>query len=345
MFGRCLVDPETLQRVPINTEAKSSDYEPSNHIESPQSSELSVGSQHKESIIDSLSDEFEDFFKESTCCAGTLPDHTLHKFTTFSKNCHEVPVAEPLVFPSSQGMTVRQYYTTYIHRSPEQCVEEFMSPQRSEEWKLARKFSLTASDFGAAAGENAFESPDQLIEKKLKIPFQGNAATQWGSAMEPRASEAFLQFAKHSISSVSTLIDVNLVKYSSSSWMAVSPDNILRYVKNGRVCYDLVEYKCPTRDTGIKHPYAKYPENIPPYYKCQMLGIWGHCNDNGGIYILEGDQIVKYFIGKVWFVVWQPQRLWVTPFEPKLVEWRELHLKLRAWYFEKFLPALYELTQ
>jgi len=317
MFGRCLVDVETLEP-----------------LDSPQVSE-----EVKED------DDFSDFFKDTACCSGTLPEHVNHKFTVFSKHAPKIPVAEPLSFPSSKGMTIRQYFMTFIHRTPEQCLTEYKSPQRSEEWKLARKFALTASDFGGAAGQNAFESPEELINKKLRIPFQGNAATQWGTCMEPRAGEAFLQFARHSISSTSTLIDVNLVKYSSSSWLAVSPDNILRYEKNGRLHYDLVEYKCPTRDSGPRHPYAKYSENIPPYYKCQMLGIWGHCNDNQGILVIEGDELKQVYIERVWFVVWQPQRLWITPFKPSLQEWRELHLKLRAWYFERFLPALFEMTQ
>jgi histidyl-tRNA synthetase len=37
----------------------------------------------------------------------------------------------------------------------------------SEEWKLARKFALTASDFGGAAGQNAFESPEELRNKNI----------------------------------------------------------------------------------------------------------------------------------------------------------------------------------
>ena len=291
--------------------------------------------------------DLSEFFEPSTCCAGTLPEHTKHNFFKFSKDLPPVPQSEPLSFPSSKGMTVRQYYDSFIHRTPEQCIEEFKSPQRSEEWKLARKFSLTASDFGAAAGTNAFQSPEELLEKKLHVPFQGNEATQWGSAMEPKAGEAFLQFAKHSISSTARLYEVNLVKYSTSSWLAVSPDNILWYRDiEGKEHWDLVEYKCPTRDSGPKHPYKKYPENIPPYYKSQMLGIWGHCNDNQGICILnDQNNIEQHYIDKVWFVVWQPYRLWVTPYSPSMKEWRDLHEKLRQWYFEHFLPSLYALTQ
>jgi putative phage-type endonuclease len=305
--------------------------------------------QQMKADMSDMSDEvLAEFFAPSSCCAGTMPEHAQQNYFAFCKSLKPVPLAEPLQFPSSKGLSLRQYYDVNIQRTPQQCLEEFKCPQRSEAWKLARKFSLTASDFGAASGNNAFESPEELLEKKLKVPFQGNEATQWGSAMEPRAAEAFLQFAKTSISSTARLYDVNLIKFSSSSWLAVSPDNILCWRdSSGKEHWDLVEYKCPTRDSGPMHPYRKYEGNIPPYYKSQMLGIWGHCNDNGGIYILneETQEITQHYIEKVWFVVWQPTRLWVSPFTPLMTEWRTLHEKLRAWYFEKFLPSLYFQTQ
>lgn len=325
-FGGVLVDVETLE---------------------PSASVPSVKSKHLDQ--DDMSDEvLAEFFGLTSCCAGTLPEHAKQNYYAFCKNLVPVPIAEPLQFPSSKGMSLRQYYEQNIHRTTEQCLEEFKSPQRSEAWKLARKFSLTASDFGAASGNNSFESPEALLEKKLKVPFQGNDATQWGCAMEPMAAEAFLQFARSSISSTVRLYDVNLVKFSSSSWLAVSPDNILWWKdSSGKEHWDLVEYKCPTRDSGTNHPYKKYEGNIPPYYKSQMLGIWGHCNDNGGIYILneETQEITQHYIENVWFVVWQPKRLWVTPFIPQMTQWRALHEKMRAWYFEKFLPTLYYQSQ
>jgi putative phage-type endonuclease len=322
-FGGTLVDVETLEAIPSQ----------SNHRD----------------VDDDMSEEvLAEFFGPSTCCTGTFPEHAQQNYQKFCMELTPVPLAEPLQFPSSKGMTLRQYYEQNIHRTSQQCLEEFLSPQRSDAWKLARKFSLTASDFGAAAGQNVFQSPEDLLEKKLKVPFQGNQATQWGCAMEPRAGEAFLQFARRSISGTARLYDVNLVKFSSSSWLAVSPDNVLYYKDvNGKEHWDLVEYKCPVRDSGPVHPYKKYKGNIPPYYKCQMLGIWGHCNDNGGIYIRneETQEITQHFLEKVWFVVWQPERLWVTPFFPQVSEWRTLHEQLRGWYFEKFLPSLYALTQ
>jgi putative phage-type endonuclease len=337
MFGRTLVDVETLEPY---TDSDSAVRPPSPSLTKALPVSLEVFPE------DNVNEVPDDYFCHGTYKTGTLPEHVKHSFHSFSASCEECPPATSLDFPSSEGLTLRQYYETFIHRTPEQCRDEFLSPQRSEAWKLARKFSLTASDFGAASGNNSYDSPDDLLKKKLHVPFQGNAATQWGCAMEPRAAEAFLQFAKSTLSSTSKLYDVNLVKYSSSSWLAVSPDNVLYWKdSDGKEHWDLVEYKCPTRASHVHHPYKKYEGNIPPYYKCQMLGIWGHCNDNQGIYIrLDSGEIIQKYLDKVWFVVWQPKCVWITHYTPSLEEWRDLHKKLRAWYFERFLPSLYNLT-
>ncbi len=288
------------------------------------------------------------FFSESTMRAGTLPHHTKFNFKSFSKqssshsSAQEEPQESTPQFPAAHELTLRQYYYKHIHRSPEECEQEGQWEQRSEEWKNARKFALTASDFGAAAGTNPFESTETLLKKKLEETFQGNAATRWGSAMEPMAAEAFLQYAQSRWGKEDAPVKLhhpNLIKYSASSWLAVSPDGVLEYTDSlGKKHYDLVEFKCPTKAPTGKHPYAKYDGNIPPYYASQMLGIWGYCNSNGGI-VIEGRPVV---LERVWFVVWQPSDLWVSPYEPSFEAWKELHISLRKWYFELFLPSLYK---
>lgn len=322
-------EPYTLKPEPLKAEHDSDEYE-------------EIDANHEIDEIQDIDKDMNLYFdNKGTTLAGTLVEHQKHSYSFFSKHCSPIPIAQPVDFPSAKGLTLRQFYEVYIHRTPLQCHEEFQSPQRSEEWKLARKFSLTASDFGAAAGKNQYDSPEQLVQKKIHTPFQGNSATQWGCEMETRAAEAFLNFAKISLSSKAKLYDVNLVKFSSSSWLAVSPDNILCWTDaQGTEHWDLVEYKCPTRSSD-RHPYAKYENNIPPYYKCQMLGIWGHCNDNQGIFIQKDGEIIQKYLENVWFVVWSPNHLWVTHYSPNIKEWRDLHFSLRAWYFEKFLPALY----
>ncbi len=286
----------------------------------------------------------EEFFKVNTARAGTLPTHLLYNFDDFASEWQPSSEVPQLEFPYAQG-TLRDYYYKHIHRTPQQCLEERYFAQRSQEWKDARKFALTASDFGAAAGTNPFETGESLLERKLNVPFQGNAATAWGSAMESKAAEAFLQYAQLFMGATSSLHFPNLIKYSDSSWMAVSPDGVLQYTDaQGVEHFDLVEFKCPTRAPNGKHPYARYEGCIPPYYASQMLGIWGYCNANGGIPLTFDGQERLVKLEKVWFVVWQPTDLWVSPMQVSMGEYEELLFKLRKWYFELFLPRLYART-
>jgi len=239
-------------------------------------------------------------------------------------------------FPQGDLISVREYYQKYIARTEEECDDEGQAPQRSLKWKEARKFPLTASDFGAAAGDNPFSSPDDVLKKKLYGKFNGNDATKWGSYCEPKASEAFLIWAKENLDPEARLHELNLTKWSGKPWLAVSPDGILEYKLNDITQFDLVEYKCPTKIFTDEHPYKKYKGNTPPYYYDQMLGIWGLTNEMGGMKI-EGE---PRKLGRAWFVVWQPTSLWITPHDFLEEEYKSLYEKLRIFYFGKMLPTL-----
>lgn len=247
-------------------------------------------------------------------------------------------VSKPQEFPKKDteeeiDISPKEYFQRYIHRTDEQCKEEREAPQRSLKWKEARKFCLTASDFGSAVGDNPFSSPDDLVQKKLWQTFDGNDATKWGTYCEPKAGEAFLEWAKKTLDKDAKLHEYGLLKWSTTPWLAVSPDGVLEWKdKEGIIHYDLVEFKCPTRISTEGHPYKKYANNTPPYYRDQILGIWGLVNLHGGI-----DQKK---LENIYFVVWQPTTLWITKHDFTQEDWNKLYLQLKKWYFSKFLPSL-----
>lgn len=247
---------------------------------------------------------------------------------------HIEEVADP--FPTGSSITATDYFTTHVARTPEQCASEGTAPQRSMEWKNARRFAITASDFGAALGNNAYCSPDDLVRKKVWDTFRGNDATQWGSTQEVRAEEAFEAWAKENIAEDAQLHTFNLTKFSEVPWIAVSPDGVLTYTKDGVVHADLVEYKCPTKTQTEVHPYQQHPKSTPPYYRDQMMGMAHYINACGGIPLLGA----KRKLEGAWFVVWQPRTLWVVKHEIDEVEWTtRIFPGLRSFYFTKLLPA------
>ena len=233
-------------------------------------------------------------------------------------------------------LSVRDYFSRFVDRTPDACAAEAAAPQRSVKWKEARKFALTGSDFGAASGSNPYSSQQDLVTKKLWNSFAGNDATKWGSTCEPLAGDAFLHWAKSTLDPEAKLHSFGLLKWSATPWLAVSPDGVLEWTDKGSKVFDLVEFKCPTRISTEGHPYGKYPHNTPPYYRDQMLGIWGLANENGGI-VIDGEPRV---LRDAWFVVWQPTTLWVTLHSFSADNWTALRLLLRKWYFGRFLPAL-----
>jgi len=245
--------------------------------------------------------------------------------------------AFPTKRPDEPLLTPRDFYAKYVARTPEECAAELAAPQRSAAWLRARSLAITASDFGAAAGHNAYNSPEELLERKLWDTFQGNDATAWGSHCEEFAGHAFSTWYKsaHPAAKRVVLHSENLIKSASAPWMAVSPDGLLETEgEDGEVKMELVEFKCPVRDGGRSgHPYAKYAGNVPPYYMDQVQGISGYLNSNLGGY--RGIPITG-----IWFVVWRPTYMWVTRVMVDASYYSGTLLPaLQSFYFQKLLPA------
>jgi putative phage-type endonuclease len=184
--------------------------------------------------------------------------------------------------PASVRIKPSEFYAQFVARTPEQCEEELKAPQKSEQWLQARKYSITASQFGSAVGTSPYQSPDALVIDKLWNTFTGNAATQWGNEHEHHAKETFCQWFSQHINVPFRFIEENLMKFSDEPWMAVSPDGIVQYEMDGQLCEDLVEFKCPAYyRNAVNHPYAKYTKQTPPHYMSQMQGIMGYLNAHG----------------------------------------------------------------
>ncbi len=220
-------------------------------------------------------------------------------------------------------LSVKDFYKVFVERTPEMLQKELRAPQRSLEWKAAREYCLTASNFGAAVGHNPYQSPENLVKEKLWNTFQGNFATAYGTAHEDDArfeTEAFIQ----ETFGPSSFEYPNLMKCASEPWIAVSPDGLAK-TPDGTI---LLEFKCPLKDTDA-HPYAKHKYCMPEYYFDQVQGILGFYNE-----------LLKEPIEYALFVVWQKHQTWITKVPYEKVYFQELYRGLRSWYFEMYLPAL-----
>jgi putative phage-type endonuclease len=231
---------------------------------------------------------------------------------------------EPEETPDIVEISPTEFYKQFVEKTVDQANDLTNAEQRSESWKKAREYILTASNFGAATGNNPHMSPIALVKDKLWNEFQGNKFTEYGNLHEPDARSSFLEYI-HTFDPGATLEERNLITTSDCPWLGVSPDNFLRW-SDGTI--DLVEYKCPY---FLKegHPYKQHPGNIPPYYYDQMQGILGYMN-----------QFVKQSMQASWFVVWTPNLTFVTRLKYDADYWQSMYQKLHSWYFSLFLPSL-----
>jgi len=264
--------------------------------------------------------------------------------------------------PPKERMTVSDFVRKYVSKTAQQCLDIEKAEQRSLAWKHARKYAVTTSQFGAAAGLSPYSKPTDVVIAKLWETFSGNAATRWGTEHEPRAAAAYLTWAREDLrrqyASFGTEVaarvaaslvveERGLIQYPATPWMGASPDGIARWVDpEGKTRRRLVEYKCPyflLRTAG--HPYAKHGDPpLPPQYRAQIQGVMGMFADEDKR-ISDGAEN-KSLRGEVWgitdcdFVVWQPKRCWVSriPFDRQF--WKEtLDPALQSWFAERFLPA------
>jgi putative phage-type endonuclease len=125
-------------------------------------------------------------------------------------------------------------------------------PQRSQAWLDARENLITASEVASALGENKYQTLKAYVKQKAgHTPrFKGNAATRWGTLLEPTAQALYEKQTGRK------LIEMGLVPHPRHSILAGSPDGIT-------LCGRLVEIKCPP-----KRPIGD--GSVPQHYMPQI---------------------------------------------------------------------------
>ena len=141
-----------------------------------------------------------------------------------------------------------------------------MIEQRSKEWFEQRKGKITGSVVGAILGLSPYMSRNDVMRKMVReyhwvaSEFKGNAATQWGQAMEPHAIADF---------ELDTGLEVTQAGFElwDEDWLGASPDG---YVGANA----LIEVKCPYSLRNKENPEFKHMREIQHYYaqiQIQML--------------------------------------------------------------------------
>lgn len=118
------------------------------------------------------------------------------------------------------------------------------------EWHAQRAGMLSASNFAAAMGISPHCSRQCLwrILRGLEAPFEGNAATEWGSRHEAEA------IAAYEVATGALVIPAQQVIHREHKWICGTPDG---YVDDG-----IIEVKCPFN--------LKVHDSVPAHYMAQV---------------------------------------------------------------------------
>lgn len=251
---------------------------------------------------------------------------------------NQLPESLSTVTLPKKKLTPEEFYDTFVNVTEKQCIAIETAKQGSMEWKCARQYRITASDFAAAIGNNKYLTPEELVNRKVMNTFNGNEATEWGSTHERDARATFkkwfidavdILYGNYGIPNQSNIefSEPNLLVYPDTPWMGVSPDGLVTWTHpTGNRITDLIEYKCPMKSTS-SHPYARYEQNVPDYYKTQIDGIRGSLESHG------------IPITRTYFVVWQPTSTWITNYE-STYPYELLLQQLKEFYFTSLLPDI-----
>lgn len=125
--------------------------------------------------------------------------------------------------------------------------------QGTDEWRLARRGRVTASEFATICGLSPWCTPQslwQLATGRIGGDWAGNEHTQHGTAYESTARDAYCRLTGNVVETCGLFI------HRGHTWLAASPDGLIGD-------HGLLEIKCPTRSVHTTVPLA---------YMCQIQG-------------------------------------------------------------------------
>jgi len=288
-----------------------------------------------------------------------------------------VKVFQEKELPGLPRLITKDTMNAFLAVTAEQVVNIRSFKQRSPEWLQARVGRLTASNFGAAAGFNPHQSPNQLLQELLWGSFEGNRATRWGTIMEDVAKLDYIKHMydqhfmtarrigelrkNHDVTPFECKVwECGLTVFEEAPFLAGSPDGLVHTnTFDGKELRLLLEIKCPGPDP--KKPYSeqaayqesKYPDipaGIPPYYYCQIQGLMAIYKLQHTDFVvktvaaLPEDQQALLDAGDVW----NPSLNQVVPssLDVKRYSFNEqfwtntLFPRLQSFYYDRYLPAL-----
>jgi len=211
--------------------------------------------------------------------------------------------------------------------------------QRTPDWYEARKYRLTGSNFGGAAGHHkaSQKTPTSLLNDLLwPGKFQGNDATRYGTNREPlihTTVETFMQSQRTDPINQDVWLEAcGLIVSKEHPWLGVSPDDFICVYdrRTQQLDVGLAEYKAPFQK-------KQFYDTCPHYYYDQFQGQMALTRS----YLrLRYSHYTLAERAGTWtkFCVWSPSATQVNSYTFDETYWNELLSQLRVYYMNQLLP-------
>ena len=145
--------------------------------------------------------------------------------------------------------------------------------QGSLEWHEHRAKYRNASEAGAVMGVSPYQTPRELWESKngMGKPFQGNVATDYGNAMEPKALAKFAELWDLDLMIRPTVFVDGEYSASLDGYGLASPTMLSDRIWEDHGDHVMVEIKCPYQKQQSKLWQIASEGQIPELYYWQMV--------------------------------------------------------------------------
>ena len=230
------------------------------------------------------------------------------------------------------SMTVEQFYEQFVALNNDTA--SVQCEPGTPHWFEERRKRVTATFCKKVACRHSSDFTSLLCEK-LSGGFRGNKCTRYGQQHEKQALQVYLQFKKQA-EPMFSLESTGLIVKMDEPWIAATPDSLA----NDPVCgVGVVEVKCPITCRN---------QTLQEAAKAASFCLAVNAEDSSLVlkkthqYFYQV-QHQMYVCNVQWadFVVWTPKQVFIQRVARDTQFFASVHAKLKAFYFEHLLPAVY----
>lgn len=244
------------------------------------------------------------------------------------------------ITPEELEAVKESFYATQVAASKEDIanIEECTREQGGcDVWKKERIKRITASNVGSISKMKKTTKRCKKVKELLYSTFRGNKATMYGTLMEDKARQEYIEKQQENGHPGLTTEQSGLVISTHNPWLAASPDGRVQD-PNATPSQGLVEYKNPfsMKDLTIEEAAENKTFCLEKKEKGGQI-VYSLKRKHNYFY-----QVQMYCCSMKWcdFVVRTEKDIHIERIHEDKKWWSEQMPKLKSFYFDALLPEL-----